>query len=414
MRSAKRLSARRGGARGGFTLVEMLVVIAIIAILASLLAAGAFQAISVRRSGNTELLIKKIDNVLTRQWQYVVNQAAAQPIDALLNPGNTPSGPYLGLLAMAGGDPKRARVIWIKFRLKQEFPMNFTEALSPTASQYVRFGGVPYLPPDHPLTQPKAVYLRAIQGATAPPVAPAASSENSAMLLLAVSQARGGISLSADDLGSGTTNIASSGLPQIVDAWDRPIVFWRWPTANPEFNNIDNGANGPGLPDPAQYAFTGTTQAKFRDSTDPEGTLLNSTWNNWGNYSNLQGVWAFEVLFHSVHFTSPNPAWKPYYTAQSFPKAYYTVPVVASAGKNGSQLPWPTSLGMLAPMTYRSPPGPPPTMPPTQPGILWTLAPPILPDDLVPNPMASVDPNGNGPDSDNIYSHRLRLGARGD
>src|SRR5207302_5135067 len=36
-----------------------------------------------------------------------------------------------GVLLMAGGNAPRARVIWIKLRLKQEFPMNYAEARTP-------------------------------------------------------------------------------------------------------------------------------------------------------------------------------------------------------------------------------------------------------------------------------------------
>ena len=32
---------------------------------------------------------------------------------------------------MAGNDPNRARVIWVKLRLKQTFPDTFNEALNP-------------------------------------------------------------------------------------------------------------------------------------------------------------------------------------------------------------------------------------------------------------------------------------------
>ena len=70
---------------------------------------------------------------------------------------------------------------------------------------------------------------------------------------------------------------------------------------------------------------------KFRDPIDPEGLLVQLSWNNWNNYRTYQGVWAFEMLFHSVHVGGSDP-W--YYTAAAQPRAYYSTPVVASAGKN--------------------------------------------------------------------------------
>src|SRR2546430_1582449 len=105
---------------GGFTLVELLVVIAIIAVLAALTVGAVFKVIGVQQSSNTSLTIKTVSSLLDKHWAYVISNASQQ---------NVPPS----VMAIAGYEPKRAQVIWKKLRLKQEFPMNVTEALAPSS-----------------------------------------------------------------------------------------------------------------------------------------------------------------------------------------------------------------------------------------------------------------------------------------
>lgn len=386
--------------RDGFSLIEILVVILIISILASITVAGAFAIISQQRSSNTQLLISKLDGTLQAQWQRVADQAKQEPIpDAYLNMQYNVASQLTswGILDMAGGDIRRARVIWVKLRLRHAFPQNFQEVLTPNSPQVCKYDPtsrqlVPYLPQpgvNAAVTSPSLTYLRALQGAPVVP-GPAGPSENAAMLLLAATQGRNGIAVTADDLGTGALGdgvfarpFAPPGqfltLKQVVDSWSRPLVFWRWPVANPEITE-------------SNPSLGGTTASKFRDPLDPEGTLVIASWNNWTNYRNYQGVWAFEMLFHSVHFTASGPN-VPFYDGSSSPRAYYSQPVIVSAGRNGL-------LGVAAP-PYKHPPDPSSPTP----------TPPVLPPDLRSDPMLS---DLSGADNDNILSTRLRLGARGD
>src|SRR5262249_22475263 len=115
----------------------------------------------------------------------------------------------LGLIALAGGNPgnpdpeseQRARVIWIKLRLKQQFPMNFMEALDPTPNAIAPSRGRPYV-----LLQPAPAFVQALLGKPALPwavgqnpqpltpvaVDPPRSFESSVCLLLALSRASKG------------------------------------------------------------------------------------------------------------------------------------------------------------------------------------------------------------------------------
>src|SRR5688572_28702431 len=113
------------GNRSGFTLMEMLVVIAIIGILAALVTTAVFMVMGGQQGSNTETGIQTVQKVLEQQWKAVIEKADKEDI------------PF-GVLDMAGevsaGDnPKRARVIWKKLRLKQEFPQSYDEAKAPFA-----------------------------------------------------------------------------------------------------------------------------------------------------------------------------------------------------------------------------------------------------------------------------------------
>src|SRR5947209_3149244 len=108
MRSTIHGTVRRPDLRRGFTLVELLVVVAIIGVLAALTASATVGVLSSQKQSNTELTIQTLMGVLDQQWQAVIDQANKEPIPD-------------GVLLMAGGNAPRARVIWIKLRLKQEF-----------------------------------------------------------------------------------------------------------------------------------------------------------------------------------------------------------------------------------------------------------------------------------------------------
>jgi prepilin-type N-terminal cleavage/methylation domain-containing protein len=298
MKIANPTSWRRTTHRGGFTLIELLVVMAIIATLAALALSATMRIITVQEEANTKTLVQKVASTLDKQWQAVIDKANKEPIpERLVAPdgtanwtGSSPKRFYTDyLLPMAGGDAQRARVIWIKMRLKQEFPISFQEALNPAP--------LPALP----------TYYKAIKGLGSN----SSWAESSACLLLALSQAREGIVFNLDVLGpnaigsSGVNGWDANGVKIILDGWSQPVVFFRWPTGNPDVDGLN----------PAK---AGTQSATFRDPQDPNGLLQrNKAPDNWWSSSHRTD---FEGVCHSVH----DSANKPY--------EYYMVPVVASGG----------------------------------------------------------------------------------
>jgi prepilin-type N-terminal cleavage/methylation domain-containing protein len=410
--------------RPGFSLVELMVVMAIIAILAALVAAATMQVMSTQRINNTELVIKKVSAEVDKQWRAVAQQAMEEPIPPSILYGV--SGQQIGLLVMARGrdpntgqlqdlnDPvvqKRARLIWVKLRLKQQFPQNFMEALVPTP-RTVQAGGVPYvlMPPEpayvSALIDPQALIASgqgpvpswwaapggadmapppATDPATGRPVYPLLSPdlplphESTAMLLLALGRARRGVTFDADSFASNETkqySSANGGLYRaFADAWAQPLAFYRWPTAGVVATSNPRPPTSPGS---AQFG---------QDPMDPENLLMSPAWNNGTAYSNREGVWAFEKLCHLVH----NPNIAPTPPNVQWPQSYYSVPTVVSGARAvGPGANVYLYFGFQAPAELAPGAG--------------------LPPALVPDVMAA---DNSGLEPDNIYSCRLRVGARG-
>src|SRR5262245_17102356 len=104
--------------RSGFTLLELLVVIAIIAILAALTLRGTFQVIESRHVSNTETMMRTVNQTLAKHWAQVEADARKETgiPQLVINLAKNDSGL---------DDMERARVIWIKFRLMEAFPISY-------------------------------------------------------------------------------------------------------------------------------------------------------------------------------------------------------------------------------------------------------------------------------------------------
>jgi prepilin-type N-terminal cleavage/methylation domain-containing protein len=276
MRTTKRTGWRH---RPSFTLIELLVVIAIIATLLALSAGAYFRFIGTQQDRNSKTQVDKIHALLQKQWAAVIREGDKETIPD-------------GVLALAGNDPHRARVIYTKLKLRQAFPMSFNEALDPNGlspllnyQKYLSSSGITYDPKNttNASTQPY---------------------ESAACLLMALQRKIGG-GVEAEDLGSTATKefTLANGKPikALVDGYGNPLAFCRWPTGSTQLN--PNGA------------FDGANN----DPGDPEGTLTVATWLNNTTLRNQ-----FQTLCHAV----PN-------RKNSLPQSFKLVPIVASPGSDG-------------------------------------------------------------------------------
>lgn len=303
--------------RAAFTLVELLVVIAIIGVLSALVAAAVTRVIPNQQVRNTERTIRKLNGELQAHWRAAIEDAQA---DVKRFGANLPT------MQLAGGDAERAKVLWIKLRLVQQFPMSFWEMVNPgqavVGGQAVA-GGSPL--PSFMAADPS--YLKKLQVAgintntlqpipginPTAPLAPVgavlpAMDELSACLFIALT-AKGhrGKATQEDSFNADERGTAASGLPILVDSWRKPIGFARWPI------------------DP-----TGT------DPLDSTKRLLDPSWNNGnqGNQFPLTPSLAVPlvplvetIIKHPLHSGNSTTNW----TSADF----FLTPVIFSAGLDG-------------------------------------------------------------------------------
>ncbi len=274
MRAHSRLAPRRAG----FTLVELLVVIAIIAVLVGLSGAAYFRWIDSARADSTEKTMSTVLKSLQAQMKAVADRAGKETIPA-------------SVLGQANNDPRLAKVIWVKLRLKQEFPTTYAEARQPWATGMTAA--------DLPAKQ---VYVRALSGKT-----PTAATESATLLLLALQQNRGAGVLNPDDLGPGAADTDNDGLKEVVDGWGTPLVFRRWPAGDTALD--------------AANPFPTTVKAgRFADPYDPDGLLLMPAWYGTAPPAPTTMRTWFETNFHTI---SPDGK-----------RAYYFVPTLVSGGRD--------------------------------------------------------------------------------
>jgi len=342
--------------RIAFTLIEILVVVAIIGILAVLVVGGVMKVTQGQRLGNTRTMIKTIDKTLKEHWAYVVKEAQKETgLDVPFQAMNNVFGPDL----TAG---ERNRIIWIKLRLMEAFPISYADVASPYPYTANTTGIIP-----GNMRKYNSTYVKLLGGKANDNKGGA--TESSACLLMALSVMRGGTSLNIDALGASyVADSDGDGLKEFVDGWGNPLTFFRFPTDNAQLQNSYPGTTFPAdkywrdtslaPPDPANggydaaVPFTSKTKIKdsvFTDPVDMSGILF-----TWPSGS---GRKTFETNVHKIAFNSK--------------AACYVVPAIVSWGPDGdlnrtdvNGNPSPYGLGLdsnTAPKSMLIPPVPPVT-----------------------------------------------------
>jgi prepilin-type N-terminal cleavage/methylation domain-containing protein len=284
MRQRTESAGRR--ARSGFTLLELLVVLAIIATLVALSAAAIMRFTGVQQISNTRDQLVKLGSIVRDRWKIETNIFRTEPMDTTVKT-------YMDTTFGTTGNEGLRRVIWIKLRLRQTFPMTFAEALTPPS-------GLAAGTALDPLPVYKN-YLMTTYGVTSSTTAPF---ESAACLLMALQRGSSGAGFQPDDLGRGSTLNLTAGsvtIPALVDAWGSPLQFYRWPTGDPILN--------PG----------GAQAGAGNDPTDPTGLLESPTW------LSANGA-AFATVFG---YTPPSA------TAGGAAQSYRLEPLIVSWGPDG-------------------------------------------------------------------------------
>ncbi len=210
------LSHRKVAARGGMTLVEIIVVIAIIALLASLSAGGYMLVMRSQKLNNTEMILQKLEQALNAQKQAFVTQ---------VRNGDIPEE----YIAAAGGDRTKAAAVWLNQGGRQVSKYNISgNAAVPEP---------PLLTQEFPTTFDEAWwnprYRKPLGGGAGPPAGGAAT-ESSECLFLALGFARGGQAFNPDQaMESGTVlDGDNNGRKEFRDTWGDSLRF-RWDPPSP-------------------------------------------------------------------------------------------------------------------------------------------------------------------------------------
>jgi prepilin-type N-terminal cleavage/methylation domain-containing protein len=183
----------------GFSLVEVLVVMGLIAVLSAALIVVLPRVSNAAKVAATRATIKKVDELLNDRMnafkRYILTQ------DRLAGAGIPSYVIQQGTISQAGGSVALAKILAIKQLFRQSFPQSFA------ASEMVN-------PPTYTSTHNKntesaaCLYIILTQQAvfdTEPPSA-------------------------ADLRGVEVADTDKDGVPEIVDAWGQPLRFYRWPT----------------------------------------------------------------------------------------------------------------------------------------------------------------------------------------
>jgi prepilin-type N-terminal cleavage/methylation domain-containing protein len=271
-------TTKRSARRAGFTMIEMLVVVTIIAILLSLTTAAVLKLIPAQQSFNTKTALTRFDSDLQRAYRAAADKFRHEPIP---NQGSALYNAYQIVYSTAGNDHARAQVIWTKLRLKQTFPNNFSEALNPTPLPALSY------------YQTK---LNALGYTTANTISPPYQTqpwESSVCLLWALQRGEDGPALKESDFGTGslkdfpvTVNPGQT-VKGLVDDWGTPLAFCRWP--------VNSTVVNPG----------GAQSGDKNDSDDPTGLLEATNWEMSGASLSANAVqfvnWCHPLALHPAN-----------------------------------------------------------------------------------------------------------------
>lgn len=271
MKTRARFNRSGRAERGAFTLIEMMVVITIMAALMALTAAAVLKFLAVQQTTNTQSTLDRVQSQLIRAWSKAKDQAIREPI-----PPTVATWIQANLAGNDANAAGRVKIIYVKLRMRQQFPMNFAEVFNVpyTNPALAAAGFSPAVPPGYsvsllPPLQPMTAYINYLtnHGINAGAVSAALTPdprESAVCLLMALQRGVSGAGINPEDLTSGGAAGDYNGMPYLTDAWSRPIFFSRAPAGNlylnPAYPAGLGGANDPG--DPQGYLQTqgwGTT-----------------------------------------------------------------------------------------------------------------------------------------------------------
>ncbi len=262
---------------GGFTMLELLVVMGIIIFLAGLLVMGVSSALGSAKERATKATIRKIDGLLTQRMDAFTRAIKVQDDSA-----NNSGLPQYATTSrtISGNNLSRAKVLGRKVAFRDGFPQSLAEAGKTPAAG------------DDPRTQ----------------------SSEAMYIFLTEMEAFGSPPVDADQFTSSeVADTDGDGLMEFIDAWGNPIRFYRTPTrlirpapsSDPDDpQTLDNNGNY-AFPVTSNYAqgigpslfFANMPSDLTKDADDQLGVIVKPRW-RYGSGSQMSAQ-EFERRYHT-------------------------------------------------------------------------------------------------------------------
>jgi len=252
--------------RRAFTLVEVLVVVAIIGILASMVLGALYVAMESARRTRTRTLVDKLHNQIMLRWE----EFETRRVPLAVNPAATPDQIALDQLIFLN-EIMRMELpdSYLDLNLQYYDPFNagWQSLLEPFSFEYAGLGVSRRPDPNEMTAPPVTEYLPSVTRAyqervianakrlkqvnpTLYPTEIAAldgmirENQSAEMLYLIVNTSYGDEDSSGVHFGDrDVADTDEDGMPEFVDAWGHPIEWIRWPAGYANINTITGGTN---------------------------------------------------------------------------------------------------------------------------------------------------------------------------